>query len=158
MSIRVKGLDKLVRDLTKFGKDAEQNVITELEISATNIEKNAIRRAPAYLEANTNTPLNIKQRIDKLITNRGLTVKVGVQGTQDIDAYVEFGTGLNFLEIVNARPKEYTKEIRDLAYQFYKSGDGTLKGTPYLFPSFFEETPQLIKRLKESLNELSRKA
>lgn len=157
MSIKVKNLASVQKKLKQFGREGDQLVKRELNISGSNIEIAAIRRAPATLSSSGKGFLNIKQRIDKIVTDGGMTVKVGVQGAQDLDAYAEFGTGLNFIDIVNRDPKNYTKEIRDLAYQFYKTGEGTLKGTPYLFPSFFEESPALIKRLKKELDILAAK-
>jgi len=152
MSITVTGLSELVKDLRKFGKDSEMMVITELENSATKIELDAINAAPSMLGG---AILNIKQRIDKSVSDGGLTVKVGIQGTQDLDAYIEFGTGLNFDEIVAARPQDYTDDILKLALTFKKERRGTLIGTPYLFPSFFDETPILLKRLRKELNTLA---
>ena len=164
MAITVTGLSELVKDLRKFGKDSERMVKTELENSGTKIELDAINAAPSRIDGartldGTETLdgaiLNIKQRIDKIVSDGGLTVKVGIQGTQDIDAYIEFGTGLNFIDIVSARPQDYTPEILNVARQFYKNGRGTLTGTPYLFPSFFNETPRLLDRLSRELNTLA---
>ena len=152
MAINVTGLSELVKDLRKFGKDSERMVKTEVENSGTKIELDAINNAPSTLGG---AILNIKQRIDKSVSNGGLTVKVGIQGTQDLDAYIEFGTGLNFIDIVSARPKDYTPEILKVARQFYKNGRGTLIGTPYLFPAFFDETPRLLDRLRQELNTLA---
>ena len=153
MSIKIKGLDNLTKDLRKFGADATKVVKRNLSDSGTNIELAAKARAPAYLAGDSRAVLNIKQRIDKVITQGGLNVKVTVQGTQDLDAYVEFGTGLNASQILS-KP-EYSQEIRDLAWTFKKERDGTLKGTPYLFPSYFEETPRLIESLKSDLERLA---
>jgi HK97 gp10 family phage protein len=165
MSIKIKGLDNLTKDLRKFGQDATKVVKRNLSDSGTNIELAAKARAPAYLggaeilstfrnKRGTQKTLNLKQRIDKVITQGGLNVKVTVQGTQDLDAYIEFGTGLNASEILS-KP-EYSQEIRDLAWTFKKERDGTLKGTPYLFPSYFEETPRLIESLKSELDRLAK--
>jgi len=153
MSIKVEGLDKLVNDLKKFGNDGERIVKTELNVSGSTIERNAINRAPAMLGGQM---LNIKQRIDKTVENQGFTVKVGVQGQQDLDAYIEFGTGLDAAQLLN-RPN-YTDEIRDLALTFFKTGDGTLRNRSYLFPSFFEESPKLIQNLKRELENLANKS
>jgi hypothetical protein len=153
MSIKINGLRELSIDLKKAGEKGKRILKTELEVSASTIEGEAIRNAPAFLAGQQ---LNIKQRIDKVITNQGLTAKVGVQGTQDLDAYIEFGTGLDFIQIVSARPNDYTPEIKDLAKTFYKNGQGTLKGTPYLFPAFFSESPKLIERLKQELEKIDR--
>jgi HK97 gp10 family phage protein len=154
MSIKIKGLKELTAKLKKFGADGEKSVKRNLEFGATNIERQAINNAPAQI---VGVQLNIKQRIDKEVSNGGLTWKVGVQGQQDLDAYIEFGTGQNFIDIVNADPEKYTQEIIALAFQFYKNGQGTLIGTPYLFPAFFEESPELIKRLQRDLQTLANK-
>jgi hypothetical protein len=154
MSIKVNGLAELTDKLKKFGADGEKSVKRNLEFGATNIEIKAINNAPARLGGQQ---LNIKQRIDKVVSNSGLNWKVGIQGSEDLDAYIEFGTGLNFLEIVNAKPELYTEDIRALAFEFYKTGQGTLRGTPYLFPAFFEESPELLKRLERDLQDLANK-
>jgi HK97 gp10 family phage protein len=155
MSIKIKGLDKLTKDLRKFGEEGNKVVKREIDIAGTNIQRGAFQRAPSYLDSNQTAPLNIKQRIDKTFENGGLTVKVGVQSQNELDAYVEFGTGLDAKQILNQ--PQYTDEIRALALTFFKTGDGTLKGTPYLFPSFFEESPRLIENLKNELNNLADK-
>jgi hypothetical protein len=149
MSVRVLGLDQAIREIKKQVEQAIQITKDVLEDTATGIEVKAIQRAPSQV---VGIQLNIKQRIDKVRQNNGLNWIVGVQGTQDIDAYVEFGTGLDFLQIVNSDPR-YTPEIKAIAKIFFKTGKGTLKGTPYLFPSYFEETANLVQELK---NEIAR--
>jgi hypothetical protein len=154
MSIIIKGLSKVTSDLKKFGVEGTNVIKKELDITATDIQQKAFTRAPARIG---NAPLNIKQRIDKTVSNGGLTYKVGIQGAQDLDAYIEFGTGLNFIDIVNREPGKYTPEILAVARLFYKNGMGTLRGTPYLFPAFFDESPRLIENLKSELTKLAKK-
>ena len=74
-----------------------------LEDTATGIEIKAIQKAPSSIGGQI---LNIKQRIDKVVENSGLTWKVGVQGSEDFDAYVEFGTGISAQQILS-NPKIY---------------------------------------------------
>jgi hypothetical protein len=160
MSIRVIGLDSAIKALIKKGKDAERAILDELEDTATNIESTAINLAPTKfagieLDADVTknditTRLNIKQRIDKVVSNKGFTWKVGVQGTNVFDAYAEFGTGLSAKEILS-RP-DYTPEIRALAMTFYKNGEGTLRGKPYMFPAYFQHTAQMVQRLKDEVS------
>ena len=154
MSIKIKGLSKVTSDLKKFGVDGTNVIKRELDLSATNIQINASASAPSYLgDAN----LNIKQRIDKYVSNGGLSWKVGIQGAEDLDGFIEFGCGLNFIDIVSRDPKNYTPEVLEVARLFYKNGQGTLKGTPYLMPAFFEESPRLIDNLKKELKKLAEK-
>ena len=89
MSIKIKGLSKVTSDLKKFGVEGINVIKRELDISATNIQRNAFNAAPG-------PPYSIKQRITFKAENGGLTYKIGIFGTQDIDGYIEFGTGLNF--------------------------------------------------------------
>jgi len=147
MSIRVIGLDSAIKALRKKGQDAERAILDELEDTATNIELTAINLAPSSISG---IPLNIKQRIDKVVSNKGFTWKVGVQGTNDFDAYAEFGTGLSAKEILS-RP-DYTPEIRALAWTFRKNLKGTLIGKPYMFPAYFQHTAQLVQRLKDEVS------
>jgi len=147
MSIKVIGLDSAIKALRKKGDLAERAILDELEDTATNIELTAINLAPSSISG---MPLNIKQRIDKVVYNKGFTWKVGVQGTNEFDAYTEFGTGLSAREILS-RP-DYTPEIRALAMTFYKNGEGTLRGKPYMFPAYFQHTAQLVQRLKDEVS------
>lgn len=146
MTIRVKGLAEAIRAIQKKSKDAEKAVIDVLEDTAASIEIDAKNDAP--YEAGGQV-LNIKQRIDKVVENKGLTWKVGVQGSQDFDAYVEFGTGLSAKEIVNG--PGYTPEMRAIAMTFYKNGLGTLVGSPYLFPNYIKHTANLVQELKDEI-------
>lgn len=148
MSVKIKGLDQLIRELRKFGKDAEQIVVKEIGITAGQIEFKASNRKPFILAS---TPIN------KKIENRGLTAKVGVEGKNPFPAYVEFGTGSNFTDLVNSDPSNYDSEVRELAREFYINGLGTLPAQPYLFPSFFEERPKLLENLKRELDNLASK-
>jgi hypothetical protein len=153
MSIKIKGLSKVTSDLKKFGVEGTNVIKRELDITATDIQRKAFTRAPARIG---NAPLNIKQRIDKTASNGGLTVKVGIQGAEDLDGFIEFSTGLDFLQIVSANPQNYTPEILAVAKLFYKNGQGTLIGTPFLFPAFFEESPKLLENLKAELKKLAK--
>jgi len=150
MSVRVVGLEQAIREIQRQGERAIETTKDFLEKSATAIEIKAIQRAPSEV---VGISLNIKTKIDKLPENNGLKWLVGIQSAQDIDGYVEFGTGLDFLQLVNSDPR-YTPEIKAIAkLYFYKNGKGTLKGTPYLFPSYFEVTANFVEKLK---NEIAR--
>lgn len=146
MSVRVIGLDKAIKDLRKKGKDAEQTIKNVLEDTASEIEFQAKTDAPSRIG---DILINVKQRIDKVPSNKGFTWKIGIQGTQDFDAYVEFGTGLSAKQILGG--KGYTQEMRDIAFQFYKNGQGTLRGQPFLFPAWIRYTTNLVKELKEEI-------
>jgi HK97 gp10 family phage protein len=146
MSVKVKGLDKAIRELSRSGDRAIQTVKDVLADTATDIEQDAKQDAPFELEG---VVLNIKQRIDKNVEDNGLVWKVGIQGTQDFDAYVEFGTGQSAREILYG--PGYTQEMRDIAKVFYKNGQGRLIGQPFLFPAWIKHTANLVEELKSEV-------
>lgn len=157
MSVKIKGLDKLVKKLNKFGDDGERAIVSEITTAATNIERNAIARAPFEIKG---IPTGIKGKIAKEITNRGLTAKVLVRGVskqEPFPAHVEYGTGINFTQLVASDPSNYDADVQKLAYEFFINGLGTLPATPYLWPSFFEERPKLLEELERKLTALANK-
>jgi hypothetical protein len=150
MSVTVKGLDAALRDLNKQEDVVIEAVKDILSSTATDIEIEAIRNAPASWEGQ---PLNIKQRIDKVVENDGLNWKVGVQSGDpvfEIEAWLEFGTGLSAREIL-ANP-QYTQEVRDIARRFYRNGEGRIIGQPYLMPAFFRNTANLVQDIENEIN------
>lgn len=149
MAVTIKGLDKALVDLDKKGDSVIAAVKERLSDAATEIEIKAIQRAPSTFAG---LSLSIKQRIDKVVSNNGLTYKVGIQSADpdfEIEAWLEFGTGLSAREILG-RPN-YTSEIREIAKRFYRNGEGRIIGKPYLFPSYFEATANLVKDIESEI-------
>ena len=146
MSVRVKGLDKAIRDIQKKGSIAVQTAKNVLADTATEIELDAKINAPSQVGGQV---LNIKQRIDKVVSEGGLRWQVGVQGSQDFDMYVEAGTGQSAVEILYG--PGYTDEMRAIAREFYKNGQGTLIGRPYLFPAFIKHIANLVEELRKEI-------
>jgi hypothetical protein len=150
MSVTVKGLDAALRDLNKQEDVVIEAVKDILSSTATDIEIEAIRNAPASWEGQ---PLNIKQRIDKVAENNGLAWRVGVQSGDpvfEIEAWLEFGTGLSAREILSN--PQYTQEVRDIARSFYRNGRGRIIGQPYLMPAFFRNTANLVQDIENEIN------
>lgn len=149
MAIKIKGLDKLAKDLRKFGADGEKALKLNIELAATNIERGAIARLKPELNF-------IRQRIDKRIEDGGFTAKVGVQGTEEnpVPLYHEVGTGLFASQLLNGG--QYDDEIRALARLYYINGEGTLPASPYLFPAYFEERPKILEELRKDLERLAK--
>ena len=91
--------------------------------------------------------------------DKGLTGKVGVIGKQSVAknqsdpanmaAYFEFGTGLSAAQIL----APYPQWVKDIAYEYYVSGEGTLIGKPYLFNNFLKN----IETFERDLNNLLEK-
>lgn len=148
-AIKVKGVASVTKALSKFGESARKELISILQDNATAIELNAIRKAPATLGGK---PINIKQRINKKSERGGLTWLIGVEGADPLPVYVEFGTGASAREIL----APYTDDIKALAREYYINGLGTLKGKPYLIPSWYAQEPILLKELEDELSRLAK--
>lgn len=149
MAVKVIGLEKALANLDKKGDAVIAAVKERLSDAATDTEIKAIQRAPNSWEG---LSLSIKQRIDKVVSNNGLSWKVGVQSGDSnfqIEAWLEFGTGLSAREILG-RPG-YTPEIRAIAKNFYRNGRGRIIGKPYLFPSYFEATANLVRDIENEI-------
>lgn len=150
MSVTVKGLDAALRDLDKQEDIVIEAVKDILASTATDIEIEAIRNAPSSWQGQ---PLNIKQRIDKVVEDNGLGWRVGVQSGDpvfEIEAWLEFGTGLSAREILSN--PQYTQEVRDIARRFYRNGRGRIIGQPYLMPAFFRNTANLVTDIENEIN------
>ena len=150
MGVKVKGLDKALANLDKKNQAIIDAVKDTLANVATDIEIQAIRDAPSSWEGQ---PLNIKQKIDKKSSKNGLFWKVGldVPSTgEQWEAWMEFGTGLSAREILSN--PQYSKEIRTLARTYYRNGKGRIIGQPYLMPSFFRNTANLVTDMVDEIN------
>jgi hypothetical protein len=150
MAVTVKGLDAALKDLDKQEQVVIDAVKDILASTATDIEIEAIRNAPASWEGQ---PLNIKQRIDKVAENNGLGWRVGVQSGDpvfEIEAWLEFGTGLSASQILSN--PQYTQEVRDIARRFFRNGRGRIVGQPYLMPAFFRNTANLVTDIENEIN------
>lgn len=150
MSVTVKGLDAALKDLDKQEDIVIEAVKDALASAATDIEIEAIRNAPSSWEGR---PLNIKQRIDKVAEDNGLSWRVGIQSGDpvfEIEAWLEFGTGLSAREILSS--PQYTQEVRDIARRFYRNGQGRIIGQPYLMPAFFRNTANLVQEIENEIN------
>ena len=107
----------------------------------------ATRDAPSFIS------------IGNKFEDKGLTGKVGVIGKQSVPknqsdpanlaAYVEFGTGLSASQIL----APYPQWVKDIAYEYYVSGEGTLIGKPYLFNKFLKN----LETFERDLNNLLEK-
>ena len=150
MAVTVKGLDAALKNLDKQGDIVIDAVKDALASAATDIELEAIRNAPSVWEGQ---PLNIKQRIDKVVKDNGLNWRVGVQSGDpvfEIEAWLEFGTGLSARQILSN--PQYTQEVRDIARSFYRNGQGRIIGQPYLMPAFFKNTANLVQEIENEIN------
>ena len=124
------------KNLSTYKTKMFRDVVQLVENAITDVQILAMRDAPKFVN------------IDKKFTNKGLTGEVGVMGEMEgnhIAAYIEFGTGLSAREIL----APYPQWVKDIAYEFYVTGQGKLKGKPYLYNNFLAIAEKFKRDLKE---------
>ena len=147
MKIKAVIQNTLTYDLNGYRDEviAKTKQLIQQLIFQTNIE--ATRDAPKFVS------------ISNEFKDKGLTGKVGVIGKQSVAknqsdpanmaAYIEFGTGLSAAQIL----APYPQWVKDIAYEYYVNGKGTLTGKPYLFNNFLKN----IETFERDLNNLLEK-
>jgi len=146
---------RLSTDIKKRVTDYEKNISDAINDAGLNIESDAKLRIqehgsrksfPNVRSEKAGNSKKVMQRIKKedgTPQNPSATVS---SNELPIGAYLEFGTGIYAKEYLQGRPEEEKSTARE----FYKTGKGTIRAFPYLFPSFDAERPKLIERLKRA--------
>lgn len=137
--MKVTGLNALIADIEKYKKDTIDEIKGVVFDTAKSVELDAIRSAPQF----------IKSKIDTVPENGGLTAIVGVQGSDPLPAYFEFGTGLSAKEIL----APYPQWVKNIAMQFYVNGQGVLRGRPFLYPALLKAQRQFEEDIQKVLDE-----
>ena len=132
--MKIEGVNMFIANLEAYSLEVSEGAKNAVQNTASDIEIGAIRDAPQF----------IKSMIDKRVTDQGYTAYIGVQGSDPIPVYWEFGTGQS-AKLVLAN---YPQEVKDLAWKYKRPQDGTLKGQPYLFPNLFKNQKTFLDRLK----------
>ena len=133
MKIKAVIQNTLTYDLNGYKDEVKEKVVTLIDQLITQTNRDATRDAPRFVS------------IDKRFSNGGLTGKVGILKTDDSipknqsdpaheAMYFEFGTGLSASQIL----APYPQWVKDIAYEYYVNGEGTLIGKPYLFNNFLK--------------------
>ena len=135
--MEIKGLNSVLANIRKYGKEAEKDIEGVTELVARNIEKNAKNYAPANfgklgqsIQAVKDTPLNWKVEAGGVIAPYA--------------PFVEFGTG----GLVNV-----PNELKDQAIKFKGKGikQVNLKARPYLYPALLQGRTEYLEKLKKVL-------
>ena len=140
--IKITGQKELFKALAKFGEEAEKRIDQITNVAAVEIADQAKLNAPR-----SNAEINIAQGIN-VAKESHLFYTVNVQAVP-IAAYLEFGTGA----FVKVAP-----EWKDMAWEFYKNGEGRLHPQPYLYPAYTRGKAQYEKDLKALLDQLTKNA
>lgn len=139
--IKIKGLDKILKKLQDVEQDIIEEVDMELQSASFDMERLAKNAAP----------VNIGFLKNNISSAKVADLAYEFVSQADYSAYVEFGT------------KTYVrvpKGLESYAAQFRGKGEGKLslakkgiKPQPFFFPAYFTVRPQLLKRLKQIVNE-----
>lgn len=137
--MNIKGLNTVIADLRRYGKEAEKDIAGVTQQVARNIEKYAKQEAPNDLgdlgqsiNAVEQNPLNWK-----IIANNS--------GLAPYAPFVEFGTG-GLVEV--------PQELQDQAIKFKGKGikQINLRPRPYLYPAFLRGSAEYVEKLKKVLD------
>ena len=135
--MEIKGLNSVLANLRKYGKEAEKDIEGVTELVARNIEKNAKSSAPANfgklgqsIQAVKDNPLNWKVEAGGVIAPYA--------------PFVEFGTG-GLVDVPN--------ELKDQAIKFKGKGikQVNLRPRPYLYPALLQGRTEYLEKLKKVL-------
>jgi len=136
--MKVKGVDKVLKKLARFGDEADRKVIAVTMITAQEIATDAAQKAPTDMG-------KLKQSIN---ATQETPYKWWVNANVSYAAYVEFGTGTN-VEVPN--------EWKDIAMAYYVNGQGFMHPQPFLYPAYRKGIKQYEQDLKDLLDSLVRK-
>jgi HK97 gp10 family phage protein len=136
--MEIKGLNTVLANIRKYGKEAEKDIEGVTELVARNIEKNAKQLAPANfgklgqsIQAVKDTPLNW------IVEAGGIIAPYA--------PFVEFGTG-GLVDVPN--------ELKDQAIKFKGKGikQVNLRPRPYLYPALLQGRTEYLEKLKKVLD------
>jgi HK97 gp10 family phage protein len=136
--MEIKGLNEVIANIRKFGKEAEKDIEAVTELVARNIEKDAKSGVVANfgklgqsIQAVKETPLNWKVEAGGILAPYA--------------PFVEFGTG-GLVQVPN--------ELKEMAIKFKGKGikEVNLRARPFLYPALLRGREQYIEKLKKVLS------
>jgi len=136
--MEVKGLNSVIANLRKYGKEAEKDIEGVTELVARNIEKNAKTNVVADLG-------KLGQSI-QAVKETSLNWRIEAGGVLAPYApFVEFGTG----GLVNV-----PAELKEMAIKFKGKGikQVNLRARPYLYPALLRGRIEYLEKLKKVLD------
>ena len=141
VNFELKGADKLIKKLSKYGAKAIEEVDMETQATAFEIQNDAKQNlvGRAWDTGATAQQIFVAQPINA----KGKVVYTVVSNTR-YSPYIEFGTG----GLVKVPP-----ELYQLAIKFKGKGirEVNLPARPFLYPAFLKNKPKYINRLEQML-------
>jgi len=137
--MELKGLDKVVANLKKYGKEAERDIEDATQVAARNIELYAKSTVVANFGKLGQSIKAFEQDKTHWNIEAGGTVA-------PYAAYVEFGTG-GLVQVPN--------ELKGQAWLFKGKGikEVNLRARPYLYPALLRGRKEYLKALKTLLKD-----
>ena len=136
--MEIKGLNTVIANLRKYGKEAEKDIEAVTEQAARNIEKYASNLAPANFG-------KLRGGIKALpIDKTHWKITTDWDGLSPYAPYVEFGTG-GLVQV--------PEELKSQAIKFKGKGikEVNLRARPFLYPSLLRGRKEYLEKLKKVL-------
>lgn len=137
--MEVKGLNSVIANLRKYGKEAEKDIEDATEVAARNIELYAKSTVVAnFGKLGQSIKANKEDKLHWTVEAGGVVAPYA--------AYVEFGTG-GLVHVPN--------ELKEQAWLFKGKGikEVNLRARPYLYPSLLRGRKEYLVSLKKLLKE-----
>jgi HK97 gp10 family phage protein len=135
--------NKALNKLKDLQNDFTEEVDIELAAASVDIER----------IAKQNAPVDTGRLRASISANKVSLLRHEVRVATNYAAYVEFGTGQKYKTY---EPK-LTNEWRNIAADFWKSGKGTTRAQPYLYPAVKVVLKDFKKKFKDRLKALLKK-
>ena len=136
----VKGLSKVLKDLEKFGREADKG--TEIVTRAVSMD--------IVADAKSFARKDFGKLAQSIIYTKVADSDYKVIVNAPYGPYVEFGTG---------KTVKVPAELKEIAIQFKGAGvkEVNLQPRPFLYPAFVKGRTQYVKDLKHLLTTLTKK-
>jgi len=140
---QIKGLDKTIAELKKFGDKAKDTLSLVMEATANDI----VDKAVSLVVVDTG---KLKQSIRVVTVNDMNYIVEAGGGVAPYAPYIEFGTG----GLVSV-PKEFDEQARRALGKGIK--EVNLPPRPYMYPAYIYGLKRIEENLKTEIEELTKK-
>jgi HK97 gp10 family phage protein len=140
---QIRGLDKTISDLKKFGNKAQEALNTALETTAFDM----VDKAVSLVVVDTG---KLKQSIRVVTVSESNFIVEAGGGVAPYAPYIEFGTG-GLVDV----PKEFDEQARRALGKGIKQVN--LPPRPYMYPAYLYGLKEIEKNLKIEIENLVKK-
>lgn len=142
VKVTAASLKKTISEIRKFGNEADLVIDEATDLAAKQIATEAKMKVNSYGK-------NIVDFVGEITSQKEGEMYYTISADNvPLAAYAEFGTGA-YVEVAD--------EWRNLAWQFYKNGLGTMTPHPYLYPTYTRGKKIYEDNLKALLDQLTKK-